>query len=55
VENTTSEHAECSGLPSMSKTDKKHGVKKHPKNRRIITICEAVDMSEISPGSVQSI
>jgi len=53
--NTSREHAECSGLPSMSKTYQKHGVKKHPKNRRIITICEAVGMLEISSGSVQRI
>jgi len=39
----------------MSKTDQKHEVKKHPKNSRIITICEAVDMLEISSGSVPSI
>ena len=52
---TSSEHAECSGLPSMSKTDQKHYIKKHPKNRRIITISEAVDMLGISSGSVQSI
>jgi hypothetical protein len=49
------EDAECSGRPSMSKTDSVDRVKKLLEKEKNLYICQTVIMFRISSGSIQSI